>query len=161
MRTGSPALFPPPRRFPLQHPPTSTHHQAPSCYSTTSSALRLSFPWQPLAVLYCQLTLSLHTAAASSSVILLLLLSHIACHAAARLHFSFYTCITSGQPSILCCCSCDVLSLWFIYPSCSAPSTIPSDLFFLFNQRDGSSLKLKSIQKYFFVYQHSTYTYCI
>ncbi len=43
-------------------PPAPTnqhHHQAPTCYSTTSSALRLSFPWQPLAVLCCQLTPSL------------------------------------------------------------------------------------------------------
>lgn len=115
MRTGSPALFPPPRRSPpLQHPPTNQPTLpplSPSCYSTTSSALRLSFPWQPLAVLCCQLTPSLHSAAAPSSVILLLLLSHIPCHTAACLHFSFYTCVTSGQPSIVCCCSCDVLSL--------------------------------------------------
>lgn len=132
MPCPSPPPPPPPRRSPSStHQPTPPPPPpSPSCYSTTSSAFLLSFPWQPLAVLCCQLTPSLHTAAALSSVILLLL-SRIPCHAATRLHFSFYTCVTSGQPSILCCCSCDVLSLSVIYPACSAASSIPSELFFI------------------------------
>ncbi len=121
MWTGSPALFPPTMKIPPPAPTNQHHHhyQAPSCYSTTSSALWLSFPWQPLAVLCCQLTPSLHTAAALSSVILLLLLSRIPCHAAARLHFSFYTCVTSGQPLHPL-----LLLLWCVVPLSHLPSML-------------------------------------